>query len=96
MTDDLKYVVRIRRNSDGKIGDFRDSIPLEYAPNQEDGFFIWEEGNFACDCNRHSFFCKAVGEEDTEDDPPCGDERYSVLDIRFENGEVYYPEGKLK
>lgn len=98
VTEPLKYVVRIRRNSDGHIASYNDSIPKEYAPNKEDGFFIWEEGNYACDCNRYSFFCRAVGNDEAKDDDAvehlCGHTRYAVLDITFEDGLIFYPDGK--
>lgn len=95
--DELKHIVRIRRNSDGRVASFHTSVAREYAPNQEDGYFMWEEGNYACDCNRYIFFCEAVGEpEDEDEESPnhlCGSSRYSVLDITFEDGQVFYPDG---
>ncbi len=47
--------------------------------------YIWEEGNYACDCNRHLFFHRAAGHE-PEEDCACGHERYSILAI--ENGRI--------
>lgn len=49
--------------------------------------FIWSEGNFACDCNRHMMFQRANGEE-PEWGTPCGKSRYSVLEIELPNGKV--------
>lgn len=95
--EEMKHVVRIRRESDGRVAEYNTTVLKEYAPNQEDGYFSWEEGNFSCDCNRHSFFCEAIGEEENEDEDSsdfmCGHTRYRVLDITFENGDVYYPDG---
>ena len=58
------------------------------------GSFIWEEGNFACDCNRGNFFARAGGEFDL--DSPCGDERFVVLEIRSDEGERLYGEERQK
>ncbi len=93
MTDRLKHIVRIRRNTDGRIAEYHTDVDTEYAPTPEEGYFIWEEGNFACDCNRYSFFCRAIGEDETDDNPPCGNTRFTVIDITFEDGTVYYPDG---
>lgn len=30
--------------------------------------------------------------DDQEEDSPCGHTRYTVLDIKFEDGSVYYPD----
>ena len=41
--------------------------------------FLWEEGNYSCDCNRHLFFERAAGREPEDGEcPPCGEELYSV------------------
>lgn len=38
--------------------------------------FLWEDGNYACDCNREQFYREAAGE--TGDESPCGDSRFTV------------------
>ena len=71
------------RCDDGRSGVFElpSSLALEEIPGEEQypspfglearwRTWIWEEGNFACDCNRAMFF---LG----EDDWPCG-ERISI------------------
>lgn len=44
--------------------------------------YIWEDGNYSCNCNRELFFWRAGGEEDKladEDSGICsGDDRYTV------------------
>lgn len=78
--------LEIRRNADGLIR--RDLKLWKWFGN-----FIWEDGNFACDCNRYLFWCRAAGEPETEDeDGPehgCGDERYSVR-LTDKDGNVLY------
>lgn len=50
--------------------------------------YCWTEGNFACDCNRHLFFMRAQGIEPPEDeDRPCGDDQYIIVEVRGPNGE---------
>jgi hypothetical protein len=53
--------------------------------------FIWEEGNFACDCNRAQFFARAIGAPEPTC-PPCGDWRYVIDQITDANGVVVYTE----
>ncbi len=38
----------------------------------EDEVYLWTEGNWSCDCNRHLFF---YGDNENVD---CGDERFSA------------------
>ena len=51
--------------------------------------FIWEEGNYACDCNRGLFFYNWEGDEEFE----CGDSRF-IIDkiINRGTGEILYNE----
>lgn len=46
------------------------------------GDFVWTEGNFSCDCNRHDFFYP-----DSNKDVPCGDDRFTISFIEDETGE---------
>lgn len=84
--ESVKAILEIRRNADGVIR--RDPKPHDYY-----GDFIWCEGNFACDCNRYLFWCRAADESEAEDeDAPehrCGHERYSVR-LTAEDGRVLY------
>jgi len=67
----------------------------DWIVEDEDGFssrYIWEEGNFACDCNRALFFARSIGEDDPED-RPCGDERFTVK-ITDEAGVVLYQDDR--
>ena len=69
---------------DGRAGTFvtDDSLDLHDDPEYESPFvgmpkgwntFIWEEGNFACDCNRANFFLNETGWQ-------CG-ERIEILSM---------------
>lgn len=55
--------------------------------------YIWEEGNFSCNCNR-TLFWKRAGKEEVsmEDVEECGDPEYLVnLENPF-NKEIFYKE----
>ena len=42
----------------------------QYEDSQE---FLWNDGNYSCDCNRRLFLCRLNGLDDPEDeDDPCG------------------------
>ena len=53
--------------------------------------YIWEDGNYSCDCNRRRFFARA-NDEDKDLDRPCGYDRYSVRLRNAKTGRVYYDE----
>lgn len=79
--------VEIRRNSDGVVRIYKDDHWLSD--------FIWSDGNYACDCNRHLFFERAGG-VDPYDDPDhvsvCTDDKYSVR-ITNAAGDLLYQDG---
>lgn len=51
--------------------------------------FIWEEGNYSCDCNRRLFFERAKG-NDPGLNQPCGETRYSVLGYDRITGSILF------
>jgi hypothetical protein len=53
--------------------------------------FIWSDGNYACDCNRASFFEQAGG-ENSDHDHECGDSRYLVKLVNPKTGKTFYNE----
>lgn len=83
-------IAEIRHNESGVIREYQDSMCIdkgEYTPN----CFMWEEGNYSCDCNRKLFFARAAGE--SEDwDSECSDGQYSVRIRNKKSGEVFYDE----
>lgn len=38
--------------------------------------FMWEDGNYSCDCNRFSHFYPC-----SDENYPCGDERFTLVSI---------------
>ena len=61
------YAVEITNNATGET-------VLCTFPGEFDDF-LWEEGNYSCDCNREIFFQRAKGKE--VDDACCGEGRFS-------------------
>lgn len=54
-----------------------------FASDPETFDYLWSEGNFGCDCNRHDFFCQATGREPDHACPcnMCDDQRYVIEKI---------------
>jgi hypothetical protein len=80
-----QYFVALRHNPTGNIRVYReDSIWNDTAQ------FLWTEGNFACDCNRHMMFKRAAGEEITKDDweYPCNGNDYTAIHADTDDGRV--------
>lgn len=68
--------VHIRNNITGEIRAIDDDLYMNDEGVPET--FIWEEGNYACDCNRRLFFARANNEPENHEGN-CGDtEHYSV------------------
>ena len=55
----------IKRVSDGEVR----QTDWEIGPSR----YWWEEGNGSCDCNR------AIAFGDIQDDPPCGETAYELV-----------------
>jgi hypothetical protein len=79
------YIVTLCNNETGAVRRYR-----EDSVWNDTGEFMWFEGNFACDCNRHMMFQRARGEE-PEWHTPCGHTRYTVLNIELPDGTLVYP-----
>lgn len=53
-------IIEIKDTSTGEAVSYEDEL---YSTNDYYGMFIWTEGNYSCDCNRHIFFDRAKGVE---------------------------------
>ena len=74
----MGFTVHLRRNSDGLVR----QIKQDGNWTGEDGHeFLWTEGNFGCDCNRHLFFERAAGDEPAWDDLECGQSAYTIVKV---------------
>lgn len=77
---DIPCWIDIRRNADGVVRRYYEPDLVWHAGDSHPEF-IWEEGNFACDCNRDLFFGRSVDpdyDRDDDESARCGRERYSI------------------
>lgn len=66
-----KVLVQIRENATGEIVEFNDDNIFD-TENNKVNIYIWEEGNYSCDCNRRLMF------DENTDNETCGEGEYSV------------------
>lgn len=79
------YWVLIRNLETNEVRVYEESCDWE----GEGSVYLWTEGNFACDCNRHLFFERAGGTDDSEgEDCPCGEVIYQVPCAIMQSGRV--------
>lgn len=78
-------LVHIRKNETGEIRIYNDKIYFDdiNLPN----VYLWEYGNYSCDCNRRLFFAR-VNDEEEDWESGCGDTEYSV-NIFLDNDCIY-------
>ena len=84
------FVANIRNNGTGEIRNYDtydDIEDGEILPST----YIWEDGNYACDCNRGLFFGYSIGEKYKDIDHECGDEKFAV-NLTLHDGTVFYRE----
>ena len=72
---------------DGRSGVYEDapnnkSVPVDKEGNED--WFIWDYGNYSCDCNRSIFFL-GLGQGEPDDSWPCS---HGVRRIRILKREV--------
>ena len=84
----VKLTVFIRNNKTNEIREHSHLALLDKDLSCNLDLYLWEEGNFSCDCNRRLFFYPG---QEFEDDP-CGDEEFSVNIINPKTGLVIYKE----
>lgn len=86
--------VQIKHNATGEVHTERQWMIFDPEDGETPSDFMFAEGNYACDCNRHLFFHRAVGVE-PEDDRPCGGDAYSVNLVNPKDGKVFYQEFEI-
>jgi len=84
----VSIVTQIRNNRTGEIVLIEDEAIFNLEEN-EVSTWIWEEGNFACDCNRGLFFFRSKG---LPYDGGCGHDSFSVNLINPVDGQVFFRE----
>lgn len=86
--------IQIERLEDGKTVEFTEEL---YTADDYNGLFLWEDGNYSCDCNRALFFNRELGlPAPSEDEPLCGNKKYRVNWIKDAvTSELLYEETTL-
>ena len=88
----VKCIAYIRNNETGEIRHYKDDLIWD-TENNCPHTFIWEEGNYGCDCNRDLFFNYAIGKKyDEIKDKKCGHEKYDVNLENPKTKEIIYRE----
>jgi len=86
-------VAHIRKNSTGEVVCDQTYVYLNDDSEFENGnSFIWKDGNFACDCNRHLFFERLINPDGEDTDVPCGFTLYSVNLYNAKTNQCFYKE----
>lgn len=83
----LKRTYRIRENETGNVRNYTRDLDPKFIDSE---IYLWEEGNYGCDCNRALHFAWANGDDDAPD-RQCGNSAYSVQ-ILDENDKVIHDE----
>jgi hypothetical protein len=76
-------IIYIRKEATKEVRTYTDPHPWEAGSD-----YLWSDGNYGCDCNRHLFFERAAGHEPNED-CECGEEAY-MLRIEDDSGKELY------
>lgn len=102
-----KYSVSLTRCRDGRTVEFTEDFTVhddtvdDWSDWMSTVIFLWEDGNYSCNCNRYLFFERALGKSEDEIDAedPAGDtgdcgsyENYRVNFIKDEAGKIVYKE----
>lgn len=80
----MKVTIKIKHIPTGEIRDYHDEFIDIHEPIT-DPVFMWEYGNYSCDCNRNIFFHNFKDDEDID----CSDEIYKVNIFDLSNKCLY-------
>ncbi len=88
----VKCLVKYRNNETGEAREAFENLIWEEEFEEKLCLYIWQEGNFSCDCNRYLFFQRAKGEDEIDDDCKCGHSKFDIQIYNPLNGELLYNE----
>ena len=76
--------ILLRNNRTGETRWYDDEMDWS-----DGSMYLWTEGNYGCDCNRHLFFERAAGIGDDEgEDVGCSEVLYTAVEAVLPTGEV--------
>lgn len=86
----VAIVAEIRDNATGVVRQYQ-SDDILMRGDAEPSSYVWEDGNYSCDCNRRLFFARAAN-DDENFDSECSYGLYSVRLRNKKSGRVFYSE----
>jgi hypothetical protein len=95
MSQEFKYRVNLTHIPSNQTVEFDDTWGYpDYIRGEDwetDPVFIWTDGNYGCDCNRHIFFNKDGLNNINYEDVECGEKLYRLNWIKnLETGKVIF------
>ena len=88
----VAVIAEIRHNKTGVVMEYETNEIL-FDGEPDPGDYIWEAGNYSCDCNRRLFFARAAAkDENLNMDSDCGEGEYSVRVRNKRSGRPFYSE----
>lgn len=95
MNQAFQYRISLTQIETSKTVEFDDKWGYpDYVRGEDweyDPVFIWTDGNYSCDCNRHIFFYKDGLKTNDYEDVECGDKLYKVNFIKnLETGKIIF------
>lgn len=82
-------VISLTQATTGITVNFSDELLIV---DNEPCIYIWEEGNYSCDCNRSLFWHREQGLIINDEYVPCSEGEYKVSIYRADNGALIYGE----
>lgn len=85
----IKVIVKIKNNNTGEVRKFEDELNFDEETNTP-STWMWEEGNYSCDCNRSLFFNRAGNEDDGNHE--CSEGEFSANIYNIVDNSLIYEE----
>lgn len=80
----MRYAFEIQDTETNEVRHYKDSYDWD---DENHMLYMFQEGNYSCDCNRELFFQRAKGEPETDlDEVKCGEGRYVIARAMREDG----------
>ena len=93
--ESAQVIAHIRKNSTGEVREYPTEETFGWSDDAP-GRYMWEMGNFSCDCNRHIFWLRSGG-NDTEaaTEVGCSEGKFSVNLQNPVTKEFFYKEFEI-
>lgn len=88
----MPVIVVSREEKTGELVAYYDEYGIWFYDDGEPNPFMYQEGNYSCDCNRGLFHGRAKGLKPGWNDHNCGGDKYSVDLYNADTLELVYRE----